>query len=103
MIQIESIPENLSFLRNAVATWLSDQQNQDIPDEVKSTLTATALSGIGVAVLLKTITCTSMGLTFTCEPEYSSKRGSLYICPDLQFKHAGCSAGEFEDLTIDAQ
>jgi hypothetical protein len=24
MIQIESIPENLSFLRNVVATWLSE-------------------------------------------------------------------------------
>jgi hypothetical protein len=38
MIQIESIPENLFFLRSAVATWLSDQQNQDIPDQDKSTL-----------------------------------------------------------------
>jgi len=44
MIQIESIPENLSFLRNAVATWLSDQQNQDIPGEVKSTLEVFAAS-----------------------------------------------------------
>ena len=38
MINIESIPENLSSLRNAVATWLSDQQDQDVPDEFKSTL-----------------------------------------------------------------
>jgi len=44
MIQIESIPENLSFLRSAVATWLSDQQNQDIPDEGKSTLEVFAAS-----------------------------------------------------------
>jgi len=44
MIQIESIPENLSFLRNAVATWLSDQQDQDKLDEFKSTLKTFAAS-----------------------------------------------------------
>ncbi len=44
MIQIESIPENLSFLRSAVATWLSDQQSQDIPDQDKSTLEVFAAS-----------------------------------------------------------
>ena len=38
MIKIESIPENLSFLRDAVATWLSDQQDKDMPDEFTSTL-----------------------------------------------------------------
>ena len=44
MIQIESIPENLTFLRNAVAAWLSDQQHQDILDEFKSTLKTFAAS-----------------------------------------------------------
>jgi hypothetical protein len=44
MIKIESIPENLSFLRDAVATWLSDQQDQDMPDEFASTLKGFAAS-----------------------------------------------------------
>ena len=44
MIKIESIPENLSFLRDAVATWLSDQQDRDMPDEFRSTLEGFAAS-----------------------------------------------------------
>ena len=44
MINIESIPENLSSLRDAVATWLSGQQGQDMPDESKSTLKVFASS-----------------------------------------------------------
>ena len=44
MIKIESIPENLSSLRDAVVTWLTDQQDQDIPDEFKSTLKGFAAS-----------------------------------------------------------